>query len=58
MVNSVWVKGEGDTRLTIVFTQAKPDFHFSLYSLQLELAKVEIMRQSYRKFAYAGRFVG
>ena len=54
MVNSEWVKGEGETLLTIVFTQAKPDFHFSLYSLQLALAKVELMRQSYRKFAYAG----
>ena len=54
MENSEWVKGEGETLLTIVFTQAKPDFHFSLYSIQLALAKVELMRQSYRKFAYAG----
>ena len=37
------MKGEDNTSFiqAIIFTQAQPEFHFSLYSLQLELAKVE-----------------
>lgn len=35
------VNGEDNYRYTVIFTQAQPEFNGSLYSLQLELAKVE-----------------